>query len=73
MADRLCPKCGAYWQCDCVLEELAQPIDLMCDHDWIDAVAVEHDPEAFPEGTRVMMCRLCGLYAVTTTEESRAS
>jgi hypothetical protein len=88
MAERLCPKCGAYWACGCELEvpsvahlqqrvassdaaSFGQPVDVLCPHDWVDAVGVEHDQEAFPEGTRVLMCRLCGIYAVTAAEEMK--
>ncbi len=66
--DRLCPKCGAYWRCGCVIDEWRQPVDPACRHDWVDAVGVEHD-ESFPEDSRVKMCRLCGLYMVTTHED----
>ena len=71
----LCPKCGAYWECDCPPEdrsglELGQPLDPACNHDWVDAVGVDRD-EVLPEGTRVIMCRLCGLYAVTSSEAVR--
>lgn len=86
MAERLCPKCGAYWACGCELEvppaglsarpidagdrtSYGQPLDVTCAHDWVDAIGVEHDQEAFPEGARVLMCRLCGIYAVTTTQQ----
>jgi hypothetical protein len=68
MSDRLCPKCGAYWRCDCIIEELVPTLDITCNHDWIDAVGVEHDAEAYPEGARVLMCRLCGLYAVAVAD-----
>jgi hypothetical protein len=89
MAEKLCPVCGAYWKCDCVVPpppsppEAAPPIarrrtrskDLIidarqpetaptCDHDWVDAVGVElFDDIDIPEA-RIMVCRLCGLYAV---------
>jgi hypothetical protein len=62
MAERLCPKCGAYWQCGCVLEEWRQPVDERCNHDWAAAVGIDLD-ESLPEGTEVVVCRLCGLYA----------
>jgi len=65
--DRLCPKCGAYWVCGCEREELDQQTDPACMHDWVDAVGVDRD-ESFPDNARVIMCRLCGLYAVTPAE-----
>ena len=75
MAERLCPKCGAYWACDCVLDDvqafgtsLGPLTDPGCEHDWVDAVGVDRD-EVLPDGARVLMCRLCGLYAVTTSEQ----
>ena len=73
MEPKLCPKCGAYWQCDCVIEELAQtgaltlPESAGCSHDWVDAVGVE---VVDLEAAKVLVCRLCGLYAV---EERTAS
>jgi hypothetical protein len=82
---KLCPKCGAYWSCDCVIEAPPPPplvrpsrrtevrdlvIDARtepasaCEHDWVDAVGVDLDEDiAMPEA-RVLVCRLCGLYAV---------
>jgi hypothetical protein len=33
-----------------------------CDHDWAEAVGVELDLEL--SEARVVVCRLCGLYAV---------
>jgi hypothetical protein len=60
---RLCPKCGAYWRCDCRLEDLSLP-SVNCDHDWADAVGVELDESLDGAGSRVVVCRLCGLYAV---------
>jgi hypothetical protein len=63
--EKLCPRCGAYWSCGCVLEELAFPVTPGCEHDWTDAVGVELDVEELDaEKTRVLLCRLCGLYAV---------
>jgi hypothetical protein len=73
MERRLCPRCGAYWQCDCVIEELTQsgaltqPVAAGCSHDWTDAVGVD---VVDLEAARVLVCRLCGLYAV---EERAAS
>lgn len=63
--DRLCPRCGAYWGCDCPREELMLPADEACEHDWADAVGVELDEviELGP-GEHVVVCRLCGTYAV---------
>jgi hypothetical protein len=61
--DRLCPKCGAYWECGCVLEEWRQPEDESCHHDWVPAVGVEFD-QPLPDDVNVIVCRLCGLYAV---------
>jgi hypothetical protein len=91
MAEKLCPVCGAYWKCDCVIpapppepppaSPLRQrrtevdPHDLIidarstvtepvCEHDWVDAVGVELDEDIGIEEARVLICRLCGLYAV---------
>ena len=66
---RLCPKCGAYWQCDCRVEELAPLTDVACSHDWAEAIGIDLDPDLTDGETRVVVCRLCGLYAV---EEDRA-
>jgi hypothetical protein len=63
MERRLCPKCGAYWRCDCVLDELNLPATPGCVHDWADAVGVDLDDTVTPG--RVMVCRLCGLYTVS--------
>jgi len=60
----LCPKCGAYWRCDCVIEDLMYVPDARCEHDWTEAVGVELDSDAIGEGAKVLVCRLCGLYAV---------
>ena len=49
---------------------LGQTVDPLCQHDWVEAVGVDRD-EDFPEEARVVMCRLCGLYAVTNSEGSR--
>ena len=65
MSEKLCPKCGAYWRCNCVIEELSYVPDPRCEHDWADAVGVELDSdEIVLEKARVLVCRLCGLYAV---------
>jgi hypothetical protein len=73
MEARLCPKCGAYWKCDCVIEEtvvLAPPSEVLsvdamiCPHDWIEAVGVDMDVEVGGTSRQVLVCRLCGLYAV---------
>ena len=86
---RLCPKCGAYWKCDCVIEtpasaprrlqsqprlqRPAEPAGLIaapdagCQHDWSEVVGVELDDDAVPGEAQVMVCRLCGLYAVETS------
>jgi hypothetical protein len=81
---KLCPKCGAYWKCDCVIE--APPPERMpsrslpaqqeqleapkimqaagCQHDWTEVVGVELDEDAAFGEAQVLVCRLCGLYAV---------
>jgi hypothetical protein len=81
---KLCPKCGAYWSCDCVieppprehflppfasreLEEISAPPITQaagCDHDWTEVVGVELDEDASFGEAQVLVCRLCGLYAV---------
>jgi hypothetical protein len=82
---RLCPKCGAYWKCDCVIEapepqrlrsqpRFERPQDepagliaapaAACQHDWSEVVGVELDDDAVLGEAQVMVCRLCGLYAV---------
>jgi len=85
MEAELCPKCGAYWKCDCVIEAprperprtppprleapaeprglLAAP-DAVCQHDWTEVVGVELDDETVLGEAQVLVCRLCGLYAV---------
>ncbi len=69
---RFCPKCGAYWACDCDLTAdlpaavAFQPSTPGCDHDWSDVVAVEVERDDFPTEARVVVCRLCGIYAVRT-------
>ncbi len=60
---RLCPRCGAYWDCGCRLEELAPPVEPGCPHDWVEAIGVEKDEE-IPQEATVAMCRLCGQYAL---------
>jgi hypothetical protein len=72
--DRFCPKCGAYWKCDCkldvvelragALDKLAMPVQAGCQHDWTEAVGVEVDETLVPGEAQVMVCRLCGIYAV---------
>jgi hypothetical protein len=66
MEQRFCPKCGAYWQCECILDEptLRLPETLGCEHDWTETVGVEIDASLDLNGARVVVCRLCGLYAV---------
>ena len=68
MEARLCPRCGAYWRCDCLTEELAPPLDPSCVHDWTEAVGVDVDEALAPEEARVLVCRLCGLYRVSVTK-----
>ncbi|HEU0073387.1 MAG TPA: hypothetical protein VFS30_05185 [Dehalococcoidia bacterium] len=85
MEAKLCPKCGAYWKCDCVIEapaparmpppryvpepqeQLEAPKILQaasCEHDWTEVVGVELDDDALYGEAQVLVCRLCGLYAV---------
>ena len=64
MAERFCPKCGAYWSCDCALDDLTFTPDAGCEHDWIEAVGVELNEQFSLEDTQVYLCRLCGVYAV---------
>jgi hypothetical protein len=71
MEQRLCPRCGAYWACDCTFEEPPLPVEELtlppvqgCRHDWVEVVGVELDGAGSGETARVMGCRLCGLYAV---------
>lgn len=41
------------------------PVDDACEHDWADAVGVELDEIIeLADGESVVVCRLCGLYAV---------
>ena len=72
MPDRLCPRCGAYWQCGCILDEWRQPVDEACKHDWVPAVGVEVDGALSAEAA-VSVCRLCGLYAVAAPAGSDGS
>jgi hypothetical protein len=74
MQQKLCPRCGAYWACDCKFDEPALPLEQLtlpvidgCNHDWIEVVGVELDNSVGDETARVMSCRLCGLYAVHVT------
>ena len=89
MEAKLCPRCGAYWACDCVIEapppqrvpprppreltappaqEQLEPPPLMqaagCPHDWAEVVGVELDDDASFGEAQVLVCRLCGIYAV---------
>ena len=74
MDSKFCPKCGAYWLCDCKfdvveikqpeLERLAMPVKPGCQHDWAEAVGVEVDDDLMFGEAQVMVCRLCGIYAV---------
>jgi hypothetical protein len=64
MNGTLCPKCGAYWRCGCSLEALAFEPLRRCQHDWVDAVGIAMDDDLLPDGAGVLVCRLCGLYAV---------
>jgi hypothetical protein len=71
MDARLCPRCGAYWQCDCRFDDILLPpsaadlpVDSGCLHDWIEAIGVEVDEGFDLEEARVLVCRLCGLYSV---------
>ncbi|HWC30118.1 MAG TPA: hypothetical protein VG845_08565 [Dehalococcoidia bacterium] len=85
MDSKLCPKCGAYWKCDCVIEAPPPPLrlrspersldapaepsgllaapDATCQHDWSEVVGVELE-EGVAGEAQVLVCRLCGLYAV---------
>ena len=64
MEGRLCPKCGAYWQCDCRFDAPILPASAGCEHDWAEAVGIDVDPGLDLETAQVLVCRLCGLYAV---------
>jgi len=66
LQERLCPKCGAYWRCDCVIDAPAGPAFPAtpgCYHDWAEVVGVDLD-DGIPGSGQVLVCRLCGLYAV---------
>lgn len=87
MDSKLCPKCGAYWACDCVIEKPpppprswpapedapTEPAALLatptagCQHDWTQVVGVELDDDVTLGEAQVLLCRLCGLYAVEKT------
>jgi hypothetical protein len=82
MESKLCPKCGAYWACDCVIEQAQpparsrllrddgppEPMALLatptagCQHDW-----TQLDDDVDMGEAQVLVCRLCGLYAVEKT------
>ena len=47
-----------------IWDELTTPMDDGCAHDWTEAVGVTLDLEIEGENARVLVCRLCGLYAV---------
>lgn len=65
-SEKLCPRCGAYWACDCPpLEELSYIPVADCEHDWTEAVGVEVEMDVESEESHVFVCRLCGLYAVS--------
>lgn len=79
MDERFCPRCGAYWKCDCAFEavELRQeerslpdrekmtlPAKPGCPHDWTEALGVHVDEEMVIGEAQVLVCRLCGLYSV---------
>lgn len=67
--ERLCPRCGAYWSCDCPRDDLVYVPVAGCDHDWTEAVGVDLDTavQAASEESHVFMCRHCGIYAVSET------
>jgi hypothetical protein len=46
------------------LEKLAFPAKPGCQHDWIEAVGVEIEDDLVQGEAQVMVCRLCGIYAV---------
>jgi hypothetical protein len=71
MEKKLCPKCGAYWSCDCSFEApppvdwSAARIDGGCEHDWTEVLGVDLDEDLSRSSeAHVLLCRLCGLYAV---------
>ena len=63
----LCPRCGAYWGCDCRLDALVMPLALDCKHDWTEAIGIDLDLDVASEEAAVLVCRLCGLYAVSAS------
>ena len=63
--EKLCPTCGAYWSCDCPLDELVYVPVAGCEHDWTEAVGVDVEMELASEESHVFVCRLCGIYAVS--------
>lgn len=46
------------------IDRLAWPEKPGCDHDWTEAVGVEVDIDVVSGEVQVMVCRLCGIYAV---------
>jgi hypothetical protein len=63
-APDLCPRCGAYWRCGCVIEVAAAGLSAgeeSCEHDWSPAVGVDTG-EANAASLQVLLCRRCGLY-----------
>ena len=64
----LCPRCGAYWACDGRLEQPGPPSTPGCEHDWVEAVAVAIDLDLPSQRAKVLVCRLCGLYAVNSAK-----
>jgi hypothetical protein len=68
--EKLCPKCGAYWSCDCSFEPpprvdwSAARTDGGCHHDWNEVLGVELDEAVTRTEAQVLVCRLCGIYAV---------
>ncbi len=71
MEKRLCPRCGAYWDCGCPPQALTSAAaDDTCPHDWFEPLAVDMD-EDLPEEARVLACRLCGRFALADLHEGR--
>jgi hypothetical protein len=68
--ERFCPKCGAYWKCDCRFDDppavdwSAQRVESGCNHDWNEVLGVDLDETLTQGEALVLVCRLCGLYAV---------